>query len=118
VKLSFKRAPMATKGLFGTVAAVGPTSSAAVTTMPSFNFGVKQAGAAPSTGGGAFTFGLTGTTSANSTGSTGSTAAGGFSFGVTKTQSAEATDTDTATEGEGAAAAAAEEAEAVDDAKE
>ena len=109
VNLSFKRAPMATKGLFGTVATVGSTSSAAVTTMPSFNFGVKQAGtgtAAPSTG--AFKFGV------SSASSTASAAGGGFSFGVTKTKSAEPADTATDTD---SVAATAEEVEA-DDAKE
>ena len=89
VRLSFKRAPVTVKGLFGSMA--GPVSEAggaSTTQMPSFNFGVAQksssAGSSGSTAAaGMFNFGSSSTAPASTSSST-------FSFGVTKAETAPA----------------------------
>ena len=118
VRLSFKRAPVSVKGLFGTVA--GPSSEAggtAATTMPSFNFGVTQrassAGSTDSTAAGGVKFGSGGTAAA-------STSSPSFSFGVTKTETTTADNSDNPGDGEAGAddAPAAPDEDGDGDAKE
>lgn len=80
VRLSFKRAPMSIKGLFGGVA--GPSSTAgatAATQAPSFSFGVQKTSSEGSGGAtaGVFKFGSGSTATA-------STSSSSFSFGVTQ----------------------------------
>lgn len=88
VRLSFKRAPVTVKGLFGSVARPSEAGGASTTQMPSFNFGVAQksssAGSSGSTAAaGVFKFGSGSTAPA-------STSSSSFSFGVTKAETATA----------------------------
>jgi hypothetical protein len=79
VRLAFKRPPVSTKGLFGSVAAPSSAATAGATSaMPSFSFGVKQASTSSATAAGGFRFGSSGTAPASSTSP--------FSFGLTKSE--------------------------------